>query len=423
MRPFALALCVLVTAAAAFAQQPQPQQPQPQQPKRYRLERIVVESSRVDDTIVRGEARLKEEQMYGDEDFRQAVYRIRRLPFVTDAVYRLEPGVTAGGTTLVIRILDVMPVFYDLNGTGTRQADGETTRDGSALLGGRWQLNNLGVIEGAVEKRDFAEGINVGLAYRAYDIMGTGGFASAAISQRFKTELRDYDPTFAVVAGYPLTQRQTVTLTAVQSGTSVTRDFDVNGDDDDDDDDDSDRDDNRDLTNSDSFTFAALQWWYETIDDPFFATRGVQIAAGPTWARSEFAFETFDVNEDDDIATTELSSEAYGLAVDASAYRRLFGRTVGFVRLSGNGTQDQESEAETLSGAARAGLAFDLHSQADNVIRPWKARLEIGASYGKTQFSRPDLPEINVDSTAAEAAFVFRHRWGSVRLTGTYVNE
>lgn len=414
MRPFALALCVLAFATAAFAQQ---------QPARYRLERIVVEGSRVDDTVVRGESRLKEERMYTDADFQQAVYRIRRLPFVTDAVYRLEPGVTAGGTTLVIRILDVMPVFYDLNGTGTRLADGETVRDGSALLGGRWHLANLGVIEGAVEKSDFAEGINVGLAYRAYDIMGTGGFASAAIAQRFKTELRDYDPSIAVMVGYPLTQRQTVTLSAAQAGTSVTRDFDVNGDDDDDDDDDTDRDDNRDLTDSDGFTFASLRWWYETIDDPFFATRGVQISGGPTWARSDFTFERYEVSEPDDVAETELSSEAYGLAFDASGYRKLFGRTVGFVRLSGNGTQDQQTENETLSGSAGAGLAFDFHSQADNVLRPFKARLEIGAAYRTTQISRPSLPEISVNDVAAQAAFVLRHRWGTVRLTGTYVNE
>lgn len=415
MRPFALALCVLALATAAFAQQ---------QPTRYRLERIVVEGSRIDDTIVRGEARLKEERMYTDADFHQAVYRIRRLPFVTDAVYRIEPGVTAGGTTLVIRILDVAPVFYELNGIGTRLADGETERDGSALLGARWQLANLGVIEGAVEKDDFGEGINVGLAYRAYDIMGTGGFASAAIAQRFKTEIRDYDPTFAVTLGYPLTQRQTVTLTAAQSGTSITRDFDVRGDDDDDDEDDADRDDNIDLTDSDSLTFASLRWWYETIDDPFFATRGVQISGGPTWSQGELTFERYDVAEQDDTASTTLATESYGLAFDASGYRRLFNRTVGFVRLSGNGTQAQEEEqGETRSGVARAGLAFDFHSQADNVLRPFKARLEIGAAYRTSQFSRPGLPEVDVNDTAAEAAFVMRHRWGTLRLTGTYVNE
>ena len=413
MRPIVLALCLLASAAAAFGQQ---------QPQRYRLERIIVEGSHVDDTIVRGEARLREEQTSTEADFRQAVYRIRRLPFVTDATWRVEPGVTAGGTTLVIRILDVMPVFYEFNGTGVRNAEGDTVRDGSFLLGGRWLLNNLGVIEGAVEKSDNGDGINVGLAYRAYDIMGTGAFATAVLSQRFKTELRDYDPTMLGTVGYPLGRRQTITFTGVKSGSSVTTDFDVNGDDDTDDDDDTDREDNRDLTDSAAFNYATLQWWYETIDDPLFATRGVQVAFGPAWSQSEFTFENWDTATRT-VVETDAKSEAYALNLDAALYQKLFGRTVGFVRVNASGIQEQETEIETRNGVARAGLAFDLHRHSDTVLRPWKARLEIGGAYRTTEVTRPDLPGTSFNDTAAEAAFVFRHRWGTVRLLGTYLTD
>src|SRR5688500_11129344 len=104
MRPLVLVLC-LFSAFSALAQAP----------TRYRLERIIVENSNISEDIVRGESRLEEEQSYTEEDFRQALYRIRRLPFVTDAVYRIEPGVTSGGTALVIRILDVPPAFYEAN--------------------------------------------------------------------------------------------------------------------------------------------------------------------------------------------------------------------------------------------------------------------------------------------------------------------
>ncbi|HVE73203.1 MAG TPA: hypothetical protein VNI54_17680 [Thermoanaerobaculia bacterium] len=413
MRPIVLALCLLASAAAAFGQQ---------QPQRYRLERIIVEGSGVDDTIVRGEARLREEQMYTDADFREAVGRVRRLPFVVDATYRIEPGVTAGGTTLVVRILDVYYAFVDFTGSAARNADGDTVRDGSVLLGGRALLNNLGVIEGAVEKSDNGDGFNVGLAYRAYDIIGTGAFATAVLSQRFKTELRDYDPTMAVTVGYPLTRRQTVTFTGAKSGSSVTRDFDLNNDDDDDDDDDTDREDNFDLTDDAAFNYATLQWWYETIDDPFFATRGVQVAFGPSWGQSEFTFQNWNlVTRRIDI--TESATEAYGLNLDASVYQKLFPRTVGFVRLNGSGTREQETELETRNGAVRAGLGFDFHTQSETVIRPWKARLEIGAAYRMTDLTRPDLPGVSFNDTAAEAAFVFRSRWGTVRLLGTYLTD
>jgi hypothetical protein len=413
MRRLVLALCLLASAATALAQQ---------QPQRYRLERIIVEGSGIDDTIVRSESRLREEQMYSEEDFRQAVYRIRRLPFVTDATYRIEPGVTAGGTTLVVRILDVGFVFYDFTGTGARNADGETVRDGSLVLGGRALLNNLGVIEGAVEKSDNGDGINVGLAYRAYDILGTGIFGTAVLSQRFKTELRDYDPTMLGTVGYPLGRRQTITVTGAKSGSSVTRDFDLNGDDDDDDDDDADRDDNFDLKDSAAFNYLALQWWYETIDDPLFATRGVQVAFGPSWGESQFTFQNYNATTRR-VDITETKSEAYALNLDAAIYRRLFPRTVGYVRLNGNGTREQESELETRNGAARAGLAFDLHQQTDSAIRPWKARLEIGAAYRTSEVSGPALPGVSLNDTGAEAAFVLRHKWGTVRLLGTYLTE
>jgi hypothetical protein len=412
MRPFVLALCVLATASAALGQQQ----------SRFRLERIIVEGSRVDDTIVRGEARLTEEEMYGEEDFQQAVYRVRRLPFVTDATYRIEPGVTAGGTTLVIRILDVTPVFYDFNGSGTRLPDGETVRDGSALIGGRWLLNNLGVVEGAVQKSDNLDGLNVGLAYRAYNIMGTGGFGSVAIAQRFKSKIRDYDPSMAATLGYPLTQRQSVTLAVSKSGSSLTREIDLNNDDDEDDDDDSDKEDNFDLTNGDTFTFADLRWWYESIDDPIFATRGVSVSGGPNWSSAKFTFENYDAAARK-IVASDLETEAYGLGLDASAYRVLFGRNVGFIRLSGNGTRSQEVEVETLDGVARAGIAHDFHSYAAGVLRPIKARLEVGAAYRTTRRTEPGLDEVSDNDTSAEAAFVLRHRWGTFRLTGTYLTD
>lgn len=413
MRATLLTLCLLLSSVSAFAQQQ----------TSFRLERIVVEGSRVDDDIVRAEARLPEERTYTDADFRQALYRIRRLPFVADAIYRIEPGVTAGGTTLVIRILEVTPAFYDLDLRGTRLPDGETVRDGSALIGGRFFLHNLGILETAIQDSDEQDGLNLGLAYRAYDIMGTGGFGTAAISKRLRAKERDYAMNIALGLGYPLTQRQTVTLDISRGGSSLDRDFDLNGDDDTDDDDDSDQDDNFTLTDSDDFDFAALRWWYESIDDPFFATRGVSVAAGPTWSSAKFTRESYNATLRR-IDETVTENVAYGLALDASAYRRLFGRNVGFLRLSGSGSVEDESDIERLGADARVGLAHDFHSYAEGVLRPFKARLELGAGYRMTDVTVPDGgAEFSDDDTFAEAAFVLRHRWGTVRLTGTYINE
>lgn len=410
MKPIVLALCI-VWSGATFAQE-----------TLYRLERIIVEGSNVAEEIVRGEARLEEERSYTEEDFRQAVYRIRRLPFVTDATYRIEPGVTAGGTALVVRILDTTLIFYDTDLRATRGADGETDRDGSVLLGGRWLLDNLGVLEGAMQKADGDDGFMVGIAYRAYDIYGTGATASITLAQRFKATERTYDPQAVVALGWPLSQRQTLTLTASRSKSRVIRDFDVNNDDDDDDDDDTDRDDNVDLTDRDRFTFAELRWWYETVDDPMVATRGVSLSAGPRYFNTENIVQTYDA-VGKVVVGTETKANALGLVLDASAYRPLFGRTVGFLRLGGDGSRTDKTEIEIISGAARAGLAFDFHRNVAGALRPFKARFEVGGGYRTFSVQGPGTAEFSDDSPFAEAAFVMRHRWGTVRLTGTYAFE
>lgn len=417
MRSTLLAIGMFLAAVSLSAQE-----------TRYRLERILVEGARVDDDIVRAEARLPEERMYTDADFRQAVYRVRRLPFVVDATYRVEPGVTAGGTTLIIRIVDETMVFAKVDLSGTRvSASGESgedanLRDGTAFLGGRFFLHNLGILETGLQGSDEQDGLDFGLAYRAYDILGTGGFANVTLAQRIRSRERDYAPAMVVGLGYPITQRQTVTLHASRTESSVDRELDVFGDDDDDEEDDTDQDDNLTLTDTDGLDFASLRWWYESIDDPFFATRGLSLSAGPYWAAGKATRESYNPTTRR-IDSVVLESVAYGLALDASVYQRLFPRGVGFLRLTGEGSREEEREVENRNGAARAGLAFDFHSQAEGVLRPLKARLEIGAGYRTSERTLDTGAELTDNDTFAEAAFVLRHRWGTVRLSGIYLTE
>ncbi|HEV7242793.1 MAG TPA: hypothetical protein VGQ36_26435 [Thermoanaerobaculia bacterium] len=408
MRSIVLSVCLFLAAVSSFAQE-----------TRYRLERVVVEGSNIDVDIIRAETRLDEEKSYTDEDFRQAVYRIRRLPFVTDAVYRVEPGVTGGGSTLVIRILDTTAIYYGINVASQRVSDGDSETTGDALLGGRWLLDNLGVVEGAVQKAEGDDGFLAGFAYRAYDIYGTGGFASLAVSQRFKGEPFYYDPTPVLALGYPLTQRQTLTLTASRFKQRIPRDFDVNGDDDADDDDDADLDDNRTLTDRDRTQFAELRWWYETHDDPIFTTRGVQLSFGPRWSSLETVTEAYDTVLKDVVAT-ETESTAFGFALDAAGHRPLTRRNSVFLRVGGDVARTDETELEFLNGAARIGLTHDFHSYSDDVIRPFRARIEFGAGYRGAIFRPASGPEIRNTSAFGEAAFVMRHRWGSIRLSALY---
>lgn len=407
MRSIVIAVCIMVTSAAVA------------QETRYRLERIVVEGSHIAEEIVRGEARLVEEQSYTEADFQQALYRIRRLPFVTDATYRIEPGLTAGGTTLVMRILDTTAIFYGVELGAVRGEDGETQRDGSVLLGGRWLLDNLGVLEGAVQDSDEGDGMIAGLAYRAYDIYGTGAAASLSVAQRFRAKERTYDPVVAFSATWPLTQRQSLVVFAGRNKSRIQRDFDVNGDDDAGDEDDPNDEDNVTLTNRDRVDLVELRWLYESTDDPIFTTRGVLASIGPRWTHAENVVEVYDEVTKAPLGT-DSKTDGYGLVLDLDGYRPLFGRSVAFLRLSGQGARVEQSEVDLLLGTARLGFAHDFHSNAPGVLRGFKARIELGGGYRTSRLSPPTGPSLSENDTFGEAAFVMRHRWGTVRLTGIY---
>lgn len=416
MKSLVLTLCVCLAAVSAFAQAP----------VRYRLERVIVEGApTLDEDTIRAETRLEEEQTYTEEDFRQGVYRVRRLPFVTDAAYRIEPGVTGGGTTLVIRILPETMVFYGVNFGASEVADGDVETTGNALLGGRWMLDNLGILEGAVQYSEDEDGYLAGLAYRAYNIYGTGGYASLAVAQRFQAEPYYFDPTAVLNLGYPLTQKQTLTLSYSRAKQRLPRDFDVEGDDDDPDvDEDEAEDDNHTLTDRDRFEFAELRWWYETIDDPIFTRRGVQFSAGPRWSSVERVTEVYDVDnvdpEQEEIAT-ETTVYSVGLAADGAAYKPFTRRNAAFLRFGGDWTKtDEASDATFINGAARIGLTHDFHSPEENVIHPFRARFEIGAGYRTSIFSPPQGDEVQNSNPFAEAAFVMRHRFGTIRLSAFY---
>jgi hypothetical protein len=419
VRSMFIALCCALGLAAPLAAQ--------QAPTQYRLERIVVEGSDAGEDSIRAEARLIEERMYTEEDFRQAVYRVRRLPFVTDATYRLDPGVTGGGTTLVIRVLQETLVNFHANVDHVRtEEESDTTALGT--LGGRFLLHDLGLVEVTADRSsESIQGSLAALTYRIYDIYGTGFFAMLRIGKRFSAEENfDFDAERDFLVGYPLTQKQSLTLTGSERKFGIDRDFDVEGNDDPDDDDTF--DDNIILTNSDSVASADLRWWYESNDDPLFATRGISVAFGPRYAHTELDEQTFDETEEEVVTATEQFN-LWGLRLDASAYRRLFGRNVGFLRLSGEGDRidqvEDEDEAEIPNvdrrfGQASIGLAHDFHSYDPNVLRPFRIRLEGSVGYS-TLMTRPEGgASVRTNQKFGTLGFIFRNRFGSVRLAGTY---
>jgi hypothetical protein len=421
MRSIALVLLTLALAVTASAQE-----------VRYRLERIVVEGSKIPEEIVRAEARLEEERSYTEAQFREAVYRIRRLPFVVDATYRIASGIGAGTSTLVIRIVDETPVFYAVDAAEERGQDGETANDVDAVLGGRLLLDDLGVVEATLGTTPNDDGAAFGVTYRAYDLAGTGAFASASAAIRFGAEARRYDPVLIVTLGWPLTQRQTLILRGGKGKSRFLHDFDVNGDDNDDPSDDrTDKDDNVSLTDRDGAAAADLRWDYESIDDPLFATHGMALSAGTRWSRSTFLVAGYDPVKKEVTADRTATGE-YGLVADAALFRPLPGRNVGVLRFSGDAVRVNPADTPTVpqrvrlhvfNGVVHAGLGHDLHTWNESAPRPVRARFELSAGYRLSLQRQEGITLNRENDRLATAAFTLRHRWGTMRLTGTYLWE
>jgi hypothetical protein len=145
----------------------------------------------------------------------------------------------------------------------------------------------------------------------------------------------------------------------------------------------------------------------------------VQLSFGPRWSTVEHVTEVYDFDEEDVVAT-ESESTAYGFALDAAGYRPLTSRNSVFLRLGGDASRTDETEDEFLNGAARVGFTHDFHSYSNDTIRPFRARIEIGGGYRGSIFRPVSGSEIRNTSAFGEAAFVMRHRWGSIRVSALY---
>jgi outer membrane protein assembly factor BamA len=89
--PFLLAVLLVFGASVVRADEPS------SEPTRFLIEKITVEGPKAAAAnIVRTESLLREGGSYSEEQLRQAIYRIHRLPFVLDARFSLRKGSRRG---------------------------------------------------------------------------------------------------------------------------------------------------------------------------------------------------------------------------------------------------------------------------------------------------------------------------------------
>lgn len=385
-----LVLIVASTAVAAIAQ------------TSFVIERIDVSpEARVRPGIIRAETRLTAGRSYTAEQLDQAMYRIRRLPFVVDAMYTLEPGNSPSSRVMKITVFDQEALNFNfaLDVLGIHGSGGATSNES---VGYRFLPGATGVLDltagggtflssGGPPSGSF-QGIKV--AFTEYGLFGTSAYAAAGVG------LSHGKVNPSCLIGVPLGLTQTFRGTYERSA-----------------------------NNTDTSTFASGDWLSDRTDDPYFARRGLLVSAGPEWSRQR-SIHDFNVGtrfffHDD------TTIDRKGVGAMAEQFRPLAQHSAiwGSAALSRfdesrlhNGAKlpgIHESNAELL-----VGLAHNFDSGAGGGDLSRRARIEGGVGY-RLQDRQSSAPGFRMKDRGieAKAGSAYRSRWGTFHFTASYVAD
>ena len=428
----------------------------PPEPARFLIEAITVEGpAEAVANIIRAETLLKEGQAYTEEELRQAINRVHRLPFVLDAAFALRKGSERGSYELVIEADPARWFFFDhwmrahwldeplaINPGDLGTGDDDTfTFALGGLVGARWFVGRSGVLFGAI---DSEEAFQVG--FTQYDLLGRGIVASAGwsrssccVSEPLPIGL---DPTFAVWdfaqsnrmalhLAVPLGGRQSlqVTVSELRGDVGLRKQI---------------------LPGSDplsgavddgdlSYQRARAEWVYDTSDDPILPTRGVTLSGGVEASRFEgenLSAIRSSPGPDGPVFTSEplppFESRQVGAAVTGTRHWSVTPRqavsatgriAAGRSRVENLLVQGEPLPATNLtivSGSAgvRHALSLIRSRGRGNFNDLW---LETSAEYGVERTS-PDLGPSPLERLSLSIALLFRNQWGRVRASLTYLD-
>lgn len=185
-----LLLCAF--AASAWAEEPPALEP-----ARFLIETITVETTRKAAAgIIESETLLQEGGTYSEDDLRQAVFRVHRLPFVLGADFSLRKGSERGSYELVIQAHTARWFFFDrgLQFAHFDQLYALDSNFGSTeyfninqtgLIGSRVFLGRSGVLYGSfgLQQDSISDESGGQVGFTQYDLFGRGIVANVSYAR------------------------------------------------------------------------------------------------------------------------------------------------------------------------------------------------------------------------------------------------
>jgi hypothetical protein len=434
-------------ASAARADEPS------QEPARFLIEKITVEGPKAAAAnIVRTESLLREGGSYSEEQLRQAIYRIHRLPFVLDASFSLRKGSRRGAFELVIAVQPARWFFLDQWARGYRfgeplhlETRGFTSQDRrysvtvGGLAGVRLFVGRSGVAFAAL---DSEEGFQAG--FTQYDlfhhkgVIASAGFSTnvCCVSEPLPLGLDPRFATWSFSNSRRLSLDLTVPLGGPQSlqiavsdragGAGLRQEIlteptvqEAGG---------------RDGSEL-SYRRAEAKWVYDTSDDPVVPSRGATLSAGIEAARfvgHGLAGVNLQRPLDGAFPAPNFSAQQMVAAGSAVDYWPISPRQTltGTVRIALGRSQvrnllDDSSFLGTVSlrdFAASARLQHSLtllRSRGRDRVHDlrWETAAEMGYELTTPRLGMSPLYRFQLDTS-----LVYRDQWGRLRASLTYLS-
>ena len=439
--PALILASLLLTGGAALAQEA---------PK-FLLQSIAVEGTRREASggLVIHESFLEEGKSYSERELREAVYRVKRLPFIVNADFSLRRGTERGTYELVVTVQETPPFFFAREETflaipddSASYALGYSPYDNlktahSGVAGARLFLGSSGVLFGAVGG---GEAFQAG--YTQYNLFGTRAVASLGVARNVCCPQQavplGLDPGANVVVTRDSRQVSGSLIVPLSTNQSLRTNLSWRQ---------GEPSSLRSLLGSTGFEGlyygfdegftrrqADVKWVYDTADDPLFPTTGVTLSGGLEIGDLELPqpFRFLGAEPVPPLTAGDSTARMAALAVAGRHHWSLTPRqsfsaglrtAVGRSRVENlevDGRLVAQEDLTTLEGAADVRYSVSLW-KAERTRERGDLRLETTAAYSYEAVT-PGLGADHLGRLQLGTSLAFRNRWGVFRAGFSYLD-